>query len=148
MGSHVCFDEFRDGQFPSGLFGLICQHSDPFSIYIYSGWGGRDTSARGLMNRPSFSLHSCHCTFGWGLCCHVYHRRVYCPPQLRGWGYALDRDVRGFHFGWKWKFVKMVMGDWAVWSLFPNSVHGFFLGGGSIWGDGTTGKCLRMTNTI
>ena len=26
-------------------------------------------------------------------------------------GYALDRDVRGFHFGWRWKLVRWSWGN-------------------------------------
>ena len=89
--------------------------------------------------------------FGWGLGCHVYHRRVDCPPQLRGWGYALERDVRGFHFRWKWKPVRWSWGTggYGVNSL-TNSGHRFWSLGGSIFlgGGGTGGKCLRLTNTI
>ena len=88
--------------------------------------------------------------FGWGLGCHVYHRRVDCPPQLRGWGYALERDVRGFHFRWKWKPVRWSWGTGGM-ELIPllTQVIGF-----GVWGDqffggkGTGGKCLRLTNTI
>ena len=74
--------------------------------------------------------------FGWGLGCHVYHRRVDCPPQLRGWGYALDRDVRGFHFRWKWKPVRWSwgIGGYGVNSL-TNPVDRFWsLGGGDQFG--------------
>ena len=49
MGIHVCFDEFREGRFPSGLFGLICQHSHPFSICILVDEGVGVTQARNRM---------------------------------------------------------------------------------------------------
>ena len=77
------------------------------------------------------------------------------PPQLKGWGYALERDhgdVRGFHFRWKWKPVSWSwgIGGYGVNSL-TNSGHRFGSlggGGGSILGrEGDGGKCLRLTNT-
>ena len=64
---------------------------------------------------------------------------------VRGWGCALDRDVCGFHFRWKWKPVRWSwgIGGYGVNSL-TNPVHRFW----SFGGGGTGGKCLRMTNTI
>ena len=61
-----------------------------------------------------------------------------CTPQLRGWGYALERDVRGFHFRWKWKPVSWSwgIGGYGVNSL-TNSGHRFgSLGGGVNFGEG------------
>ena len=78
---------------------------------------------------------------GWGLGCHVYHRLVDCPPQLRGWGYALDleRGLRGFHFRWKWKHVRWSWGGYGVNSL-TNPGHRFWSLGGSIFGGEGDGR--------
>ena len=82
-----------------------------------------------------------------GVGCHVYHRRVDCPPQVKRWGYALDRGVLCFHFGGKWKPVRWSWGIGGM-ELIPilTQFNRFWSLGGSIWG-GTGGKGPRKTNT-
>ena len=58
-------------------------------------------------------------------------RRVDYPPQLRGWGYTLDRDVLGFHFGCKWKLVRWSWGIGGM-ELIPLLTQFIVFG---VWGD-------------
>ena len=74
-------------------------------------------------------------------------------PQLRGWGYAFERDVRGFHFRWKWKPVRWSwgIGGMELISLLTQVIGFGVLGGGGnffLGGKRTGGKCLMLTNTI
>ena len=82
--------------------------------------------------------------FGWGLGCHVYHRRVDVPRSLGGGGYALDRDVRGVHFMVKWKDGHGGLGGMELIPLLTQLNRFWSLGGGgSIWGEGMGVQCPR-----
>ena len=58
-----------------------------------------------------------------------------------GLGYELDRDVRGFHFGWKWNLVRWSwgIGGYGVNSLI-NQVHRFWSWGDQFGGMGREGS--------
>ena len=63
------------------------------------------------------------------------------PRSLGGGGMHLERDVRGFHFRWKWKPVRWSWGTggYGVNSL-TNSGHRFWSLGGSIFGGEGDGR--------
>ena len=63
------------------------------------------------------------------------------PHSLGGGGMHLERDVRGFHFRWKWKPVRWSWGTggYGVNSL-TNSGHRFWSLGGSIFGGEGDGR--------
>ena len=90
---------------------------------------------------------------GWGCVALFIIGGMIVPPQLSGWGYALDRDVGllGFHFGGKWKLVRWSWGIGGM-ELIPLLTQFNRLwswgGGVNLGGEGTGGKCPRKTNTI